>query len=93
MAYAVEAGANVIGVNRRNLETLEMEPNVISRLIPMIPTTVLAIAESGISTRADVEEVAKLGADAVLVGTALSLSSTPEQTVASLAGVPRVRRA
>jgi indole-3-glycerol phosphate synthase len=93
MAYAVEAGANVIGVNRRNLETLEMEPNVISRLIPMIPTTVLAIAESGISTRADVEEVAKLGADAVLVGSALSLSPTPEQTVASLAGVPRVRRA
>jgi indole-3-glycerol phosphate synthase len=93
LAWAVAAGATVIGVNRRNLETLEMEPNVISRLIPMIPATALAIAESGISTRVDVEAVATLGADAVLVGSALSLSRTPQQAVAGLIDVPRVRRA
>jgi indole-3-glycerol phosphate synthase len=93
LAWAFEAGAQVIGVNQRNLETLEMEPNVTSRVIPMIPTTVMAIAESGISHRSDVEAVARLGADAVLVGSALSLSPNPQHAVAALAGVPRVRRA
>lgn len=92
LAWALEAGAQVVGVNRRNLETLEMEPNVISRLIPVVPATVLAIAESGINARADVEGVAALGADAVLVGSALSLSANPQQAVAALTGVARVRR-
>jgi indole-3-glycerol phosphate synthase len=92
MAYAVEAGATVIGVNRRNLETLEMEPDVITRLIPMIPSTCVAIAESGIATRRDVETVAQLGADAVLVGSSLSMAPDPQHAVAALVGVPRARR-
>jgi indole-3-glycerol phosphate synthase len=93
LAWALDAGAHVIGVNRRNLETLAMEPNVISRLIPMIPATALAIAESGINSRVDVEAVAKLGADAVLVGSALSVSPNPQQTVSELTNVARVPRA
>lgn len=93
LAWAFEAGAQVIGVNQRNLETLEMEPNVTARMIPMIPTTAIAIAESGISNRGDVEGVARLGADAVLVGSSLSVSPNPQHAVAALAGVPRVRRA
>ena len=48
-----------------------------------------AIAESGVSTREDVERVAELGADAVLVGSALSLSADPKQAVANLTGVAR----
>ena len=92
LAWALDAGAHVIGVNRRNLETLAMEPDVITRLLPMIPATCLAIAESGISTRADVEEVARLGADAVLVGSALSLAPNPDDAVSALVGVPRTRR-
>ena len=93
LAWALEAGALVIGVNRRNLETLQMEPDVITRLLPMIPTSAIAIAESGINRRTDVEDVAALGADAVLVGSALSVSSNPQLAVAALAGVPRMRRA
>jgi indole-3-glycerol phosphate synthase len=93
LAWALDAGAHVIGVNRRNLETLAMEPNVISRLIPMIPATALAIAESGINSRVDVEAVAKLGADAVLVGSALSVSPNPQQSVSELTNVARVPRA
>jgi indole-3-glycerol phosphate synthase len=93
LAWALDAGAHVIGVNRRNLETLAMEPNVISRLIPMIPATALAIAESGINSRVEVEAVAKLGADAVLVGSALSVSPNPQQSVSELTNVARVPRA
>jgi indole-3-glycerol phosphate synthase len=93
LAWALDAGAHVIGVNRRNLETLAMEPNVISRLIPMIPATALAIAESELNSRVEVEAVAKLGADAVLVGSALSVSPNPQQSVSELTNVARVPRA
>jgi indole-3-glycerol phosphate synthase len=93
LAYAVEAGAIIMGVNRRNLETLAMEPEVVTRLIPMIPSTCVAIAESGIGSKRDVEEVARLGADAVLVGSTLSVAANPQQAVATLTGIARVRRA
>ena len=92
LSQALEAGASVIGVNRRNLETLEMEPEVLTRLLPLIPSRCVAVAESGIRIRADVEQVAALGADAVLVGSSLSLSSSPRDAVAALVGVARGRR-
>ena len=89
LAWALDARATVIGVNRRNLETLVMEDGVIEQLIPEIPPYLFAIAESGVSTRRDVERAAASGADAVLVGSSLSLSADPSQAVASLTGVPR----
>ena len=89
LAWALDAGARIIGVNRRNLETLEMEDGVIEQLIPLIPSFLYAIAESGVSTRQDVERVAALGADAVLVGSALSVAPDPRQAVATLTGVQR----
>jgi indole-3-glycerol phosphate synthase len=89
---ALEIGAGVIGVNERDLETLEMEPAVRERLIPRIPPSVAAVAESGIRSVDDVERVAELGADAVLVGSSLSASATPESDVRGLASVPRVGR-
>jgi indole-3-glycerol phosphate synthase len=92
LAWAVDAGARIIGVNRRNLETLEMEDGVIETLLPLIPPFLFAIAESGVSTREDVERVAALGADAVLVGSALSVAPDPGQAVARLTGVPRSNR-
>jgi len=89
LTWALDAGATVIGVNRRNLETLVMEDGVVEQLLPLIPRHVIAIAESGVSTRGDVERVAELGADAVLVGSALSLSADPRLAVANLTGVAR----
>lgn len=89
LMWALDAQATIIGVNRRNLETLEMEDGVIEQIIPLIPPHILAVAESGVSTRADVERAAEAGADAVLVGSALSLSTDPRQAVAELCGVPR----
>lgn len=90
--WALEAGALLIGVNRRNLETLEMEPEVLERVLPRIPSNCVAIAESGIAGRADVEAVARLGADAVLVGSLLSTAGSPGTTAAGLTGVARSGR-
>ena len=89
LSWALDSGAAIIGVNRRNLETLEMEDGVIEQLIPVIPASVVAIAESGVSSRVDVERVAQLGADAVLVGSSLSVSPDPRRAVAELTGVAR----
>jgi indole-3-glycerol phosphate synthase len=86
---ALEIGAPVIGVNERDLETLEMEPEVRERLLPAIPPSVAAVAESGIRSAEDVERAAALGADAVLVGSSLSASAAPEAAVRALAEVRR----
>ncbi len=86
---ALEIGAPVIGVNERDLETLELEPAVRERLLPAIPSSVAAVAESGIKSAEDVERAAALGADAVLVGSSLSASAAPEAAVRALAKVRR----
>jgi indole-3-glycerol phosphate synthase len=86
---ALEIGAPVIGVNERDLETLVMEPEVREQLLPRIPRSVAAVAESGIRTASDVERAALLGADAVLVGSSLSASAAPEAAVRALSQVRR----
>lgn len=89
---ALDVGATIIGVNNRNLETLEIDPRTSERLIPKIPANVVAIAESGVAGRADVERAAGFGADAVLVGSAISAAADPSVAVRALTGVPRVYR-
>jgi indole-3-glycerol phosphate synthase len=92
LQMALDAGAGIIGINNRNLETLVIDPTTSDRLLPLIPSAIIAVAESGISTIADVERVASRGADAVLVGSSLSSSDDPEGAVRALASVPRVPR-
>jgi indole-3-glycerol phosphate synthase len=92
LRVAIDAGADVIGINNRNLETLEIDPTTSERLLPLIPAWAAAIAESGMSTREDVERVAAMGADAVLVGSSLSASSDPTALVQLLASVGRIGR-
>ena len=89
---AVRAGAAVIGVNARDLETLVVDDSVPRALLGHVPREAIAIGESGIRDRAAVEALALAGADAVLVGSALSVARDPEQAVRDLAGVPRARR-
>ena len=89
---AVEGGAAIIGINNRNLETLAIDPTTSERLLALIPPGVIAIAESGVSARADVERVARHGADAVLVGSVLSAAADAAAGVAELTGVPRIGR-
>jgi indole-3-glycerol phosphate synthase len=89
LARALAAGATMIGVNNRNLESLEIDPGTSERLIPRLDESVVAIAESGVRSRADVERYAACGANAVLVGSVLSASTDPTAAVRSLAGVMR----
>ena len=89
---AVLAGARIIGVNTRNLETLEIDAAVGWRLVRQVPPGIVAVYESGIAGRGDVERAAAAGADAVLVGSALSAAGDPGATLRSLVGVPRVMR-
>ena len=92
LADALTSGALLIGVNNRNLETLELDLIASERLLPLIPVTHLAIYESGIQSRADVERAAEIGADAVLVGSSVSAAAAPSAAVAALTGVTRKRR-
>lgn len=89
---ALAIDATVIGVNARDLETLVIEPAVTERLMRLIPPDRIAIAESGMNGRADVERAAALGADAVLVGSSISSSSDPTAAVTALTGVQRSAR-
>jgi indole-3-glycerol phosphate synthase len=89
---AIECGATMIGVNNRDLETLVIDPTTAERLIPRIPPGIVAVAESGVSTRADVERYAARGADAVLVGSSISAAADPVAATRTLTGVSRRSR-
>jgi indole-3-glycerol phosphate synthase len=89
---AVQAGAEVIGVNNRNLETLVIDPHTATQVIPGIPPGIIAVAESGIRSVDDMLPAARAGADAILVGSAVSAASDPTAAVRALSGVPRRAR-
>ena len=65
---AMFAGATIVGINHRNLETFEMDMRLTEKLIPLIPNNKIIVAESGINDHETVVEIAKMGADAFLVG-------------------------
>ena len=81
---ALDIGAKIIGVNCRNLKTLELDKNAFELILPKLPDSVVKIAESGISTRSEVEAVAELGANAILVGETLVKSGNPVHTIKDL---------
>jgi indole-3-glycerol phosphate synthase len=81
---AVEAGARVIGVNARDLTTLEVDRRVFARLAPLIPDDIIKIAESGVRGPHDLLAYAAAGADAVLVGESLVTDKDPRAAVADL---------
>ena len=81
---ALEAGARVIGVNARNLRTLEVDRTVFERIAPGLPNDVVKIAESGVRGPHDLIRYASAGADAVLVGEGLVTHKSPREAVAEL---------
>jgi indole-3-glycerol phosphate synthase len=81
---ALEAGAKVIGVNARNLATLEVDRSVFGTLAPRIPEGIIKIAESGVRGPHDLLAYAACGADAVLVGESLVTGKDPRSAVADL---------
>jgi indole-3-glycerol phosphate synthase len=84
---AVALGAELVGVNARNLKTLEVHPDVFGRLAPLIPDDRVKVAESGIFSRDDVQRFVSEGARAVLVGEALVKDGDPQRAVAAMTGV------
>ncbi|MGI8869826.1 MAG: indole-3-glycerol phosphate synthase TrpC [Mycobacteriales bacterium] len=81
---ALEAGATVIGVNARDLKTLDVDRSVFERIAPGLPSHVVKIAESGVRDTRDLISYAAAGADAVLVGAGLVTTRSPRQMVAEL---------
>lgn len=78
---ALDAGADLVGVNNRDLQTLEVDLHQFERLVGLIPSHVVKVAESGILTTADVAVVSQAGADVILVGEALVKHRDPRQAV------------
>jgi indole-3-glycerol phosphate synthase len=83
---AIESGAEIVGINNRNLVTLEVDPDTVLRLLPDIPAGTVVVAESGISDPADVRRLEEAGVDAILVGEALMGAPDPAQAVRTLLG-------
>lgn len=87
---ALGCSPRTVGVNARDLDTFAVDRSAVERVLRAIPPDVVAVAESGIASRDDVERVAAWGADAVLVGTAVARAADPEAAVRSLTNVRRV---
>jgi indole-3-glycerol phosphate synthase len=86
-ARAVELGAELVGVNARNLKTLQIDPDTFGRLAPLIPDDRVKVAESGIFGPVDVKRHVAEGALAVLVGEALVKDGDPEGAVRAMTGI------
>lgn len=78
------SGARIVGVNCRDLKTFKVDPERTRALVGRIPSDVVAIAESGIQTRADMDAFTQLGARGFLVGTALMRAQDPGKALAQL---------
>jgi indole-3-glycerol phosphate synthase len=89
VARALAVGAELIGVNARNLKTLEVDPETFGRLVKLLPDDVVKVAESGIAGPEDAARYADRGADVVLVGEALVKDGDPRGAVAAIKAAGR----
>ena len=86
LEVALDAGADVVGVNHRDLETFEEDPTATLRLRKLVPDDVVLVAESAIRTRDDVRALEDIGVQAMLVGEAIVTSGDPEAKIRELLG-------
>ena len=91
LEMALEAGAEVIGINHRDLKTFDMDLSLSEHLRPLIPQGKIVVAESGISSREDVARMKKAGVNAVLVGEALVTAPDVAAKVRELLGYEKHR--
>ncbi|HEV7364232.1 MAG TPA: indole-3-glycerol phosphate synthase TrpC [Gemmatimonadales bacterium] len=89
LGAALESGASVIGVNSRDLDTFRIDTEAAWKIVRQVPPDRIAVAESGMGRPTDVVRVAEAGADAVLIGTALSAAPTPERLLGELSAIRR----
>ena len=83
---AMDINPEIIGVNSRNLKTLEVDSNNFKDLLPRIPNQIIKVAESGIASRSDVEFAESAGANVILVGEALVKAGDPISSMRDLLG-------
>lgn len=83
---AMEINPKIVGVNSRNLKTLEVDSKAFKELIPRIPAELSRVAESGIATRSDVVYAQEAGANVILVGEALVKAGDPIKSMSELLG-------
>jgi indole-3-glycerol phosphate synthase len=86
LELAFKVDASLVGINQRNLVTFEVDRSLAAELRRLVPADVAVVAESGIETRAQVEELESAGVDAVLVGEALMRAEDPGRAVSGLLG-------
>ncbi|MHB1209782.1 MAG: indole-3-glycerol phosphate synthase TrpC [Acidimicrobiales bacterium] len=89
---AVDLGARIVGINQRDLHTFEVNPDNAARVRASLTRDIVTVAESGMSTRKDVENAAAAGFDAVLVGETFVRAPDPSAAVELFATVKRVGR-
>ncbi len=87
LARALAAGARIVGVNSRNLRTLNVDLNVARRLAPRLPADVVGVAESGLTSREEIEELGGLGYRAFLIGERFMTAADPGAALAACLGV------
>ena len=87
---ALEISPRIVGVNSRNLKTLDVDASAFVQLLPLVPKDVVRVAESGISKRTEVEFAQNNGATAILVGEALVRSADPMLAMRELLGEDRI---
>jgi len=83
---ALQAGARIIGVNNRNLKTFEVDITLSERLKTLVPPEIIFVAESGIGSPKDVEQLRKVGANAVLIGESIMRSADKKAAIDHLRG-------
>lgn len=88
LARALDAGAAIVGVNSRNLRTLAVDLNVLDTIAALLPPNVIAVAESGIRTRDDIDRLTEAGYGAFLVGERLIGQPDPGEALRQLNGHP-----
>ena len=89
---SLDAGALIIGVNQRNLHTFDVDRDNASRVIASLPTSIVTVCESGLSSPEDVKRAAEAGFDAVLVGEAFVTATEVADAVRAFSSVPLVSR-
>ena len=87
---AVDIGARIIGVNNRNLRTLSVDKEASYRLAAQMPPGVVAVSESGLQTRADLETLSAAGYQAFLIGERFMTDQEPAAVIRTLIGTPGV---
>lgn len=85
---ALKAKAKIIGINNRNLKTMEIDMGISVRLLKQMPADVAVVAESGFETHDQIKHLADLGVKAFLIGTSILKSEDKEKKIKSLRGIP-----